>query len=489
MRVHVAGGGPAGLTAAYELAKAGHAPFVAEAGDRDGGIARTEIYKGFRFDMGGHRFFTKIEEVDALWRELLVDDFIKRPRLSRIFFRNRFIDYPLRPLNVLASLGPVETTRILASYAVTRLKPHAREDTFAEWVTNRFGQRLFDMFFKSYTEKVWGISTDELSADWAAQRIKNLSITEAIRAALSPSSNSHTSLIEEFDYPLLGPGQMWETTARLIEEHGGTVAMSSRVGRIYHDGGIVKSIDIAKGGETTTHDTDALISTMALPELIFNLDPPPPADVLAAAGRLRHRAFLTVCLIIDEPDLFADNWIYVHDPQVQVARIQNFKNWSPDMVPDASQTSLGLEYFCDEGDETWARDHADLVAQATREVEAIGLCPAAKVRDGCVFRVPGAYPVYNATYRDDVERIRRHLETFANLQTVGRNGLHRYNNQDHAMLSGMCAVRNLIGGETHDVWSINTEPDYHEQAKSDDDSLTRSRNPAGDAGRRSRFFR
>jgi protoporphyrinogen oxidase len=463
----VVGGGPAGLTAALQLTRFGAPVTVLERSGSVGGIARTESYKGFHFDMGGHRFFTKRAEVQRLWEELLPGDFLRRPRLSRIYYGGRFFHYPLRPLQALARLGPLEAVRILASYVRWQARPHRREDTFEQWVTNRFGQRLFETFFKAYTEKVWGLSCSELRAEWAAQRIKNLSLRSILMSFLVPPGRTITSLIEEFHYPRRGPGMMWRAAASEVQTRGGSVRLGSDVTRILREGNRILRLEVRREGRTETVEGSDFISSMPVTEFVRRLDPPPPPEVLAAARGLRYRDLLTVCLIVGRADLFPDNWIYVHDAGVKVARIQNFKNWSPEMVPDASKTSLGLEYFCQEGDEFWTRSDADLVSLARVELERIGLARAEEVEDGCVFRVPNAYPVYDSVYAGHLAVLRAFMDGLANCQTVGRNGLHRYNNQDHSMMTAMSAVQNTLFGEAQDVWSVNTDAEYHEQARVD----------------------
>lgn len=459
----VIGAGPAGLAAAHALVRAGHAPLVLERNASVGGLARTESYRGFHFDLGGHRFFTKVPEVDALWRDVLGADLERRPRLSRIYYDGRFFEYPLRPWNALRGLGPVEAVLVTLSYLRWQIRPHEPEDTFEQWVTNRFGRRLFRTFFESYTEKVWGVSCRELKAEWAAQRIKDLSLWTAVRSMFAKPRRTITTLIEEFHYPRLGPGMMWRAFRSEIEGRGGRVATEREVVAIERDGTRVRAVVTRSAEGRERHEGTDFISSMPITDLVACVDPPAPDRVRAAAARLAHRAFVTVCLVVDAADLFPDNWIYVHDPAVRVGRIQNFKNWSPAMVPDLGKTSLGLEYFCTEGDELWAMADDDLVALATREVAAIGLARADQVEDGCVVRVPDAYPVYDSTYREQLETVRGWVDGLVNLQTIGRNGLHRYDNQDHAMLTGLLAVRNAVAGERNDVWSVNTDHEYHEE--------------------------
>src|SRR5262245_41258903 len=455
-QVVIIGAGPAGLTAAYELAKQNLHPIVLEKGERVGGLARTEDYKGFFFDMGGHRFFTKVEEVNALWRGLLGENFLRRPRLSRIYYNRKFFDYPLKPLNALAGLGLWESLLIVLSYVKWRLRPYPQEDTFEQWVTNRFGKRLFQTFFKTYTEKVWGISCSELKAEWAAQRIKDLSLKTALLSMFVKPKNTIKTLIDQFDYPKRGPGMMWNAVKAEVEKRGGSVRLNSEVVAIRNGGGKqIHSVVVASNGHREIiHGTD-FISSMPVTEFIKNLEPAPPGQVLQAAARLKYRDFLTVCLIVNRAELFSDNWIYVHDPEVKVGRIQNFKNWSPYMVPDPTKSSLGLEYFCTEGDALWRLSDAELIELGKRELDRIGLVSQSDIEDGCVFRVSKAYPIYDSEYRSYLETVKNFVRGLENYQTIGRNGLHRYNNQDHAMVTGMLSVRNMILGEHNDLWSVN----------------------------------
>ena len=463
--VVVIGGGPAGLTAAHELIKLNRRPVVIEKHDKVGGLARTEAYKGFSFDMGGHRFFTKAAEVNQLWRETLGADFLRRPRLSRIYYERTFFYYPLKPFNALIGLGLWQSLLIVLSYLRWQVFPYPQEDTFEQWVTNRFGRRLFRTFFKAYTEKVWGIPCSDLKAEWAAQRIKELSLKTALLSMFLKPKQTIKTLIEQFDYPRLGPGMMWNAVKDHIETGGGLVRLNTDVTSIHRRGSRITSVAIACDGHRETIGGTNFISSMPVTEFVQKLDPPPPPQVLEAAEKLHYRDFLTVCLIVNRPHLFPDNWIYIHDPTVKVGRIQNFKNWSPDMVPDHTKTSLGLEYFCTVGDCLWNMPDADLIALGKREVEHIGLAHGEEVADGCVFRVPKAYPVYDSDYRHYLTVIRTFMDGLKNCQTIGRNGLHRYNNQDHAMLTGMLAVRNLVLGEKHNLWNVNTDQEYHEEVR------------------------
>jgi protoporphyrinogen oxidase len=459
--VLIAGAGPAGLTAAFELTRAGVAVDVHEAEHAVGGIARTETYRGYRFDIGGHRFYTKVPEIEQLWQDWLGSELLLVSRLSRIFYEGRYYAYPLQLPNVVRNLGLFESARMTSSYLRARLQPADPEETLEDWVVNRFGQRLYKTFFKTYTEKVWGLPCSVIRADWAAQRIRGLSFTRAVSHALFRSGRT-TSLVGQFLYPRLGPGQMWERAAELVTAAGGEVHLHSRVVALHHRNGRITEATVESGAERRSIPVSDVISTMPLPALASALRPAPDRRTLEAAGRLRFRDFLIVVLIVNRRDLFPDNWLYIHSPDVRVGRIQNFRNWSAAMVPDSSTTSLGMEYFCSADDDVWTRSDADLIRMATAEIDTLGLAPSAAIVDGCVIRQPRAYPVYDAAYRTHVAELRRGLSGIVNLQTVGRNGMHRYNNQDHSMLTGLLAARNVLG-EQHDLWEVNTERSYYEE--------------------------
>jgi protoporphyrinogen oxidase len=474
-QVVIIGAGPAGLTAAAELAEHGILPTLLEKDpEYVGGIARTVRYRGWRFDIGGHRFFSKSPEITAWWRRRLPEDFISVRRMSRIYYRGKFFDYPLRALNALTNLGFLTSAQCLLSYAIARLRPIRPERSFADWVTNRFGKKLFTIFFQTYTEKVWGMPCSEISADWAAQRIKGLSLTKAVWHALFPQKKKASgsavvkTLIDTFEYPRLGPGMMWEKTAADLRAAGVPIHMGATATGLLHDGTRITGVR-ARLADGTTHifPADAVIVSMPLQETVLAFDPPLPEEARAAAARLRYRDFLTVALMIRKKNLFPDNWIYVHDPGVKLGRIQNFNNWSPEMVPDASATCLGLEYFCFEGDGLWTMDDHALIDLGKRELAQLGLVDPADVFDGCVVRMPKSYPVYGPGYQDDVAIIRRALSAFPNLQPVGRNGMHKYNNQDHSMMTALLAARNLTGA-SYDVWKVNTDAEYHESGEVDE---------------------
>jgi protoporphyrinogen oxidase len=462
----IIGAGPAGLTAAYELTKHDLPAIVLEQDTIVGGIARTETYKGYHFDIGGHRFFTKVALIQQVWEEILGEEFLTRPRLSRIFYDGSFFDYPLKPLNALRGLGLLESIRIGFSYLWVQAFPSAEEENFEQWVTNRFGRRLYEIFFKTYTEKVWGMPCTEIRADWAAQRIKNLDLVKAVRHALLGSGRGEavTSLIDSFYYPRLGPGMMWERCRDLLAQRGVETRFDSGVVELVRQGAAVGRLRTEnRAGESREIEVDQVISSMPVQDLIRAIRPAPPAEVLEAADTLRYRDFLTVVLIVDREELFPDNWIYIHSPDVVVGRIQNFKNWSPAMVPEPGRSSLGLEYFVQENDELWNAPDEELVALGRREMAALGLIDSEEVIDGCVLRMPKAYPVYDQVYKQALETIREFLTGIPNLQLIGRNGLHRYNNQDHSMLTGIYAARNLAGA-SYDLWSVNVDQEYLEES-------------------------
>jgi protoporphyrinogen oxidase len=462
----VIGAGPAGLTAAYELTKRGASVDVFEADNVVGGISQTAERDGWRFDIGGHRFFTKVPQVETLWHEILPDeDFLLRPRMSRIYYRGKLFDYPLKAGNALRGLGVLEALRCVGSYAWAQVRPPKDQTNFEGWVTARFGKRLFSIFFKTYTEKVWGIPTTELRADWAAQRIKNLSLSKAVLNALAPKRNQKdiTSLIEEFQYPKYGPGMMWERCTEHVVKGGGSVTMQTWAKAVHVRDGRAIAVTVADATGERQVPADHVVSSMPLSGLVEALRPAAPAEVIAAARALRYRDFLTVALVVPEEAGFPDNWIYVHTPGVRVGRIQNFGSWSPYLVQDG-QTCLGLEYFVNEGDDLWSATDADLVALGTAELERLELVKPGAVVKGYVVRMPKAYPVYDEEYERNVELIAGWLaEHVPNVHPVGRNGMHRYNNQDHSMLTAMLTVQNILDQAGHDVWAVNVEEEYHEE--------------------------
>ena len=465
--IAVIGAGPAGLTAAYLLCKDGHRVVVYEKDPKYvGGISRTESYMGYHFDIGGHRFFSKSKEVEDFWTEILGDDMIERPRSSRIYYNKKFFSYPLMAMEALQKLGVIESGLCIISYLKAKLFPIKNPLNFEEWVTNHFGKRLFNIFFKTYTEKVWGIPCSEISADWAAQRIKGLSLSSAIKNAFVKPGNGGDkdkiikTLIDTFRYPRLGPGMMWEACAEKIRGFGVEIKMNSGVKGLSLENG-----RWAVDGENNSSEGgfDYVVSSAAIRDLIPHIYPVVSDKALQASQQLNYRDFLTVVLILKDKNVFTDNWIYIHDPSVKVGRVQNFKSWSPYMVPDASMACYGLEYFCFEGDGMWTSLNDDLITLGKNEMETIGLGKAADVLHGYVVRQPKAYPVYDKMYKDHVNTIREELHHFPGLYLVGRNGMHKYNNQDHSMMTAMLAARNITAGkELYNLWNVNADAVYHE---------------------------
>jgi len=467
-RVAIIGAGPAGLTAAYLLAKGNQEVVVFEKDPQYvGGISRTESYNGYHFDIGGHRFFSKSKEVEDFWTEILGDEMLERPRSSRIYYNNHFFSYPLVAFEALRKLGIFESALCVLSYLKAKAFPVKNPTNFEEWVTNQFGKRLFNIFFKTYTEKVWGIPCNEISADWAAQRIKGLSLSSAIFNALFKPNKKATdkdkvikTLIDSFRYPKQGPGMMWEACAEKSKAMGVTLYMNCGVQKIEYTGNNWTVQTTSQGNVT---GFDYVLSTAPMRELVANVLPAFPATVAANAAALGYRDFLTVVLICKDEDAFSDNWIYIHDPKVKVGRVQNFKSWSPYMVPDPSMACYGLEYFCFEGDGLWTSSNADLIALGKKEIEKIGLTKASAVVDGYVVRQPKAYPVYDQFYKARVDSVRDALTNYPGLYLIGRNGMHKYNNQDHSMMTAMLAAKNIIAGkELYNLWDVNEDAEYHE---------------------------
>jgi protoporphyrinogen oxidase len=459
------GAGPAGLTAGYELAKHNVSSVILEKDDVAGGLARTVDYKGYLFDLGGHRFFTKVSLIERIWREVLNEDLLFRTRLSRIYYESKFYRYPLEPMDVIRNLGLLEVVHCALSYLRARFKPKLPEEDFATWVSNRFGVRLYRKFFKSYTEKVWGIPCEQIRAEWAAQRIRDLSFSAVVRnAILHARANGKSrvrSLTRDFLYPRKGPGMMWSTMCELLRARGNDVLFNSPVERIFWEPGRV--IGALAGGQY--YSGSHYISSLPIRELVHKLEPEPPMAVRAAADDFSYRDFLTIALVVKGTGLFPDNWIYVHDPNVRIGRIQNYTNWSPEMTPDPSNSCLGLEYFCSEGDELWSMADADLLKMGRREIAALGLVESDRIVDGTVVRVRKAYPVYDDRYRHGLEAVKAFLPNIPNLQLVGRNGQHCYNNQDHSMLAGVLAARNILGANVN-LWDLNTDQEYQEEGAS-----------------------
>ncbi|OGD90422.1 FAD-dependent oxidoreductase [Candidatus Curtissbacteria bacterium RIFCSPHIGHO2_02_39_8] len=466
--VVIIGAGPAGLTAAYELSAHNCKSLVVEKDSKYvGGLAKTMRFKGFRFDIGGHRFFSKNREIENLWTEILGKEMLVKKRLSRIFYKKKFFDYPLKPLNALKNLGVWVSITVCLSYIWVRFFPIKNERSFEDWVTNRFGKKLYTIFFKNYTEKVWGIPAKEISADWAAQRIRGLSLKEVLINAFFGQKKEKEiikTLTTRFRYPKLGPGMFWEKVKKIIETKSSQVLLGSEVISVNHDLKKVASLSVESNNRREKFYGDHFISSMPLADLITCFNPEPPNQVLNAAKALKYRDFLIVVLIISKKQLFSDQWIYIHDPEVHVGRIQNFKNWSRFMVLKSEMTCLGLEYFCSSKDDLWNKTDDKIIEIAVKELEFLGLIDKTEVLSGKVIRVPKAYPVYDKEYLSRVNVIKNYLQNFKNLQVVGRNGMHKYNNQDHAMMTGLLAARNILGG-TFNLWRINTDAEYAEEER------------------------
>ncbi|MDR1958036.1 MAG: NAD(P)/FAD-dependent oxidoreductase [Planctomycetaceae bacterium] len=477
-KVVIMGAGPAGLSAGYELTKEGIATLLVEKEKQVGGISKTircemstrtdtvsEKVTNY-FDLGGHRFFTKFAEVNDLWQEVLGDRFRKTPRLSRIYYNDRFFNYPLTAMNALMGVGLADTVKILLSYFAAKIHPSKTENTFEEWVSNRFGKKLFLIFFKTYTEKVWGIPCSEIQAEWAAQRIKGLSLYSAVmNALLKPKKSKITTLIDRFDYPEFGPGMMYNEMSSRILDQQGSVRLKERVVKVHHAGNRVTAVETEDAdGETTLHEGTDFLSSIPITELVQILSPEAPEKVIHAAKSLKYRSLVTVDIMVDQEELFPDNWIYIHSPEVKLGRIQNFKNWSPSMVGSSARSTLGLEYFCNENNGFWTMPDDKIFAQASEEVSKIKICERDRIEDFLVVRVPKAYPVYDMDYPQHIRLIREYLDLFENLQPIGRYGLFKYNNMDHSILTGLYAAKNIQAGKKiHDIWNINTDEEYHEE--------------------------
>jgi len=461
-RIVIAGAGPAGLAAAYKLTRNNVNPVIFEKSDQVGGIARTEVYKQYAFDIGGHRYFSKDREIRRLWNEILGDDLLRVKRISRIFYQGKLIDYPLSLPNVFFNLGIMESVLTLTSFIKARCFSTGKEETFEQWVSKRFGQRLYHRFFKPYTEKVWGIPGSAIRSDWAVQRIKGLSLSEAISSALLRTQNAD-SLIRSFEYPVEGSGMMWKRLKDMVEIGGGRFHLKSEVIALEIDNMRIENLIWQKGEETGTLPVDHFISSMPVKRLVHILGPDVPDAVRTAADKLSYRFFIMVVLIIEKQNLFPDQWIYIQNPDVRVGRIQNFKNWSAAMVPDPDKTCLGMEYFCDEKDKFWHLAETDIIDMACRELITLELAQPEEIIDHCVVRQPYAYPVFDRDYRHHLKIVREYLRSYKNLQTVGRGGTYRYSNMDQAMKNGMMAAENITGAE-HDLWQGNMAPEYLEAA-------------------------
>jgi protoporphyrinogen oxidase len=462
MHVAIIGAGPAGLTAAYELSEAGVKVEVFEASGQVGGMARTFELWGQKVDLGPHRFFSSDMRVNKLWLKVVGQDYRMVDRLTRIYYRGRFFNYPLKPLDALTNIGISEAAACVASYARERCFPIQQDGSFEDWVVSRFGRRLFEIFFKSYSEKLWGLTCKELDADFAAQRIKKLSLLEAIKnAVLQGRGNTHKTLVDQFAYPLGGTGMVYDRMAAHVRTHGGRVHLNMPVKRVLATGNRVTGVEL-NSGETRSYDH--VISSMPLPLMVSRL-PGVPAPIKKAADSLTFRNTVLVYLKVEGTDLFPDNWLYVHSADLKMGRITNFRNWVPELYRNETSTILALEYWCYDSDALWHQDDAGLITLARDEAARTGLLKGARVSAGHVVRVPRCYPVYRRGYRQELSPVEQYLSSLQGLTAIGRYGAFKYNNQDHSILMGMLAARNLVEGTQQELWSINTDyENYQEQS-------------------------
>jgi protoporphyrinogen oxidase len=465
MQVAVIGAGPAGLTAALALSRGGANATVYEAGKQVGGLARSIDLWGQRVDLGPHRFFSTDSRVNRFWLEVAGRDYRMVERQTRIYYDGEFYRYPLQPLDALGKMGLGRASACLASYGRERLRLRGVPDdapSFESWIVGRFGRRLFEMFFKSYSEKLWGIHCEQLSADFAAQRIKNFSLGEAVREVLSASKRSrHRTLVDRFAYPLGGTGSIYEQMAGQVKALGNQVKLNAPVRRVVFDGQRVSGIELS---DNSIEPCDHAISTMPLPQLVQGLTSVPPA-VLAASDRLRFRNTILVYLHVDGDQLFDDQWVYVHAPELRMGRVTNFRNWVPELYGSAKTTILAAEFWCDSSDAAWSESDVLLIERATNELATTSLLGGAKVLSGHVVRIPRCYPVYEIDYRDHLQKVVEHLRSYQGLTVIGRYGAFKYNNQDHSILMGILAAENLLADQQHDLWSVNTDYDaYHERS-------------------------
>ncbi len=473
------GAGPACLTSAYQLAKTQNFDILIFEQDPDflGGLSKTISYDGYLFDVGGHRFFSKSQTIRKMWEEILPDDMIIRDRKSRIYYNGNFFHYPLRPWEALRSLGPVEAVFCVLSYLKVKLFPISNIKSFEQWVSNQFGKRLFNIFFKTYTEKVWGMKCDEISSDWAAQRIKNLSLSKAVFSSIFKGSGYNVqSLIEKFHYPRKGPGMMWDSCGEKIKKLGGYIHQGHRVTglkKVTNDGWILTTKTEENCEEFRA---DIVVSSTDLSMLVRSINPSVPTHIQNAGKNLKYRDFLMVALVVeDDGTIFDDQWLYIHGPEVKVGRIQNFKSWSPEMVPCPSETCLGMEYFCFEGDDLWKMSEKDVSELAKKELALLGLVEANKVKKVKVVKQRKAYPVYDDAYQEHLKTIKEFINTnYDDLYTIGRNGMHQYNNQDHAMMTGMLVASNIIeGSKKYNHWQVNQQAEYLENNDEAEDTSLR----------------
>ena len=467
--IYILGAGPAGLAAAYTLTKQGQSVVVVERDGQVGGLAKSIEYQGFILDYGPHRFYTKIAPVLQLWDEVLGDEQVTVNRLTRIYYGGKYFSYPLKAKQVLSALGLIESLRIVLSYLSVRLFPKPQTNNFAEWVENKFGKRLSEIFFEGYTEKLWGIPCTEISPDWAAQRIKGLSLSKAIKNAILGNDGKVKNLIDQFQFPRLGSGQLYEKIAEYLQQHQQPILLNTEVIQVHHHNSQVSHITL-KNRITKKENTVAcggLISSIPLTHFVQQLQSSPPEKVIDAAKSLKFRNTILVYLIVEGGNIFPDNWLYINDPRVQVGRVTNFANWSPEMLANTEQTPLCCEYWCNFGDDLWQCPEDELRILAEKDLRKIGLLKNQAVSDGFIVRLPRTYPVYAGNYQASLSEIQGYLQTFQNLQLVGRYGAFKYNNQDHSLLMGIFAAENVLTPGKHDLWNVNSDSEYVEEASAE----------------------
>jgi protoporphyrinogen oxidase/putative flippase GtrA len=468
--IYILGAGPAGLAAAYTLTQQGKSVVVVEKDSRVGGLAKSIEYEGFILDYGPHRFYTKIASVLKLWDEVLGDEQVTVNRLTRICYGGKYFSYPLKAFEALFALGFVESTKIVTSYIHARLFPRQNPKNFSEWVTAKFGKRLFEIFFEGYTEKLWGIPCEEISADWAAQRIKGLSLFKAIRNALLGNDGKVKTLIDQFQYPRLGSGQLYEKISDYLHIQNQRILLNTEVVGVHHENFQVTKVTLKnhQTGEEQTVACGGVISSLPI-NIFLNkiLLPSPKQEIVELARSLKFRNTVLVYLFVESSELFPDNWLYINDPTVSLGRVTNFANWSPKMLPNQYQTPLCCEYWCNFDEPMWQLPENDFLHMAEQELRKIGLLHNENVSGGFVVRLPRTYPIYAGNYKRALSEIKAYIQQFQNLQLVGRYGAFKYNNQDHSLLMGILAAENVMTPGKYNLWEVNSDSEYVEEASAD----------------------
>lgn len=463
MRIGIIGAGPAGLTAGLKLAEHGAKVTVFEASEHVGGMCRSFRLWDQIVDIGPHRFFSDDPSVNALWMQMAGRDYRMVDRLTRIYYRDRFFHYPLQLFDVARQMPLLESARCLGSYCAQKVRPRFADPdaSFEAWVSTNFGKRLFNVFFRTYSEKLWGLSCSDLDADFAIQRIKRFSLGEAVKHAIGIGREQHKTLLDRFAYPTQGTGLIYQRMAERILAAGGEIRPVARVKEVLQRKQRVQGLRLSDG---SLHRCDHVISTMPVTHLVRGLDSVPPG-VVSSVNSLKFRNTILVYLRVAPPNPFRDQWIYVHAPELQTGRITNFRNWVPEICGDESDSIMALEYWCNDADPTWTESDEDLISRASHELVRTGLVAEPAILDGRVIRIPRSYPVYRKGYREHLGRIARHLDSYENLTAIGRYGAFRYNNQDHSILMGLLAAQNIVESTRHNLWSVNTDKGYQESAQ------------------------